>query len=269
MAVRPTQAETPASDDCGDRGNVHEQGSLPTRSIVMPSQAVPGPRTFPIETVQEKTYRINEVFYSLQGEGMRAGTANVFVRFSGCNQTCKKETHGFDCDTEFASGRSLSLDEIHEWVRRELRNDSVIGAVNWLILTGGEPGLQVDLPFIEYFKENGYKLAIETNGSIQLPSCGGRFLPDPVNGSLLDWVTVSPKVAEHCIRQKKANEVKYVRGYGQGIPKTVVEAEHYLLSPAFAGNETDPEIVKWCIQLCLENPKWRLSVQQHKTWQIR
>lgn len=252
---------------------MHEQSSLPTRSIPIGQGEQLRLQTLEIT----KTYRVNEVFYSLQGEGMRAGTANVFVRFSGCNQTCKKETHGFDCDTEFASGRAIHLPELEEWVGREAGKPDHIyptggpggSACKWLILTGGEPGLQVDLPFIEYFKERDWKLAIETNGSIQLPSSGSRFLPDPINGSLLDWVTVSPKVAEHCIRQKKANEVKYVRGRGMGIPKTVVEAEHYLLSPAFAGNETDPEIVKWCIRLCLENPKWRLSVQQHKTWKIR
>ena len=62
-----------------------------------------------------KTYLVNEIFYSLQGEGVRAGTANVFLRFSKCNLTCKTETHGFDCDTEFESGRRMSLDEIARW----------------------------------------------------------------------------------------------------------------------------------------------------------
>jgi len=59
-----------------------------------------------------KTYRVNEIFLSLQGEGMRAGTVNLFLRFTGCNQTCRVESHGFDCDTEFASGRDLTIDEI-------------------------------------------------------------------------------------------------------------------------------------------------------------
>jgi len=63
-------------------------------------------------------YVINEIFYSLQGEGIRAGTANVFVRFTGCNLTCSKETHGFDCDTEFTSGRRMSANEILDEAKR-------------------------------------------------------------------------------------------------------------------------------------------------------
>ncbi len=218
---------------------------------------------------------MNEVFYSLQGEGIRAGTANVFVRFSGCNQTCKVETHGFDCDTEFASGRSVTLDELLDWVQTcqiQAVGEAPVGC-RWLILTGGEPGLQVDKEFCDYFHKRGYKLAVETNGSIELPHC--QETSDKVDIDLnmgcyyLDWITVSPKVAEHCIRQKFAHEVKYVRGYGQGIPKTVVQAYHHLISPAFKGNEIDPDALAWCIKLCLENPKWRLSVQQHKSWRVR
>lgn len=200
-------------------------------------------------------YRINEVFCSLQGEGVRAGTPNVFVRFSGCNLECRKEEGpkspgGFDCDTEFASGRWVTLDELHAWIVKESPS------CRWLILTGGEPGLQLDRAFIDYFQLGGYKLAIETNGSIEL-----------LHG--LDWITVSPKVAEHAIRQRTAHEVKYVRAWGQGIPKTAVTADHYLISPAFSGGDVSKETLQWCINLCLENPKWRLSVQQHKKWNVR
>jgi 7-carboxy-7-deazaguanine synthase len=144
-------------------------------------------------------------------------------------------------------------------------------------LTGGEPALQVDKEFCDYFHKVGYKLAIETNGSVCLPK--HRDLDDPKNidwagtdglmNEVIDWITVSPKVAEHCIRQKWAHEVKYVRGYGQGIPKTVVTAEHYLISPSFQGDQLDKETLQWSIRLCLENPKWRLSLQQHKTWRVR
>lgn len=201
--------------------------------------------------MMDKTYQINEIFFSLQGEGIRAGTANVFVRFSACNQTCKVETHGFDCDTEFRSGRKLTLDEI----LTEIRN--LTPDVKWLILTGGEPGLQVDAAFMEYFHSEGYKMAMETNGSIDVSALG------------LDWVTVSPKVAEHCIRQLTAHEVKYVRAHGQGIPRTAVKAEHHLVSPAFDGPGLDPIHLAWCITLCKTNPDWRLSVQQHKLWRVR
>lgn len=195
-------------------------------------------------------YLVNEIFYSLQGEGVRAGTPNFFLRLAKCNLTCKVETHGFDCDTEFESGRWMTLPEILE----ELRQLS--GSCDWVVLTGGEPALQADREMIDAFHAAGYKLAVETNGSMELPEG-------------IDWITVSPKVAEHAIRQRKAHEVKYVRGYGQAIPKTAVEAEHCLISPAFEGDQLDPRALDWCIRLCKENPSWRLSVQQHKAWKVR
>jgi len=195
-------------------------------------------------------YLVNEIFYSLQGEGVRAGAPNFFLRLAKCNLACKVETHGFDCDTEFESGRWMTLPEILD----ELRQLSA--RCEWIVLTGGEPALQVDGEMIDALHAAGYKLAIETNGSVELPEG-------------LDWITVSPKVAEHAIRQKKAHEVKYVRGYGQAVPRTVVEAEHYLISPAFEGEQLDPRTLDWCIRLCRENPPWRLSVQQHKTWKVR
>ena len=197
-----------------------------------------------------KTYRINEIFYSLQGEGVRAGEPSLFLRFSGCNETCTIQTHGFDCDTEFVSGRDMTSEEILE-VFKELSSDC-----KWVILTGGEPALQLDEALITFLKSHGYKLAIETNGSIELPEG-------------LDWITVSPKVAEHAIRQLVADEVKYVRGYGQALPKTVVKATHKLISPAFNGNGLDKKTLDWCIKLVEESPQWRLSVQQHKVWSIR
>ena len=197
-----------------------------------------------------KPYVVNEIFYSLQGEGVRAGTPNLFLRFARCNLTCAVETHGFDCDTEFESGRPLAAEEIVA----ELR--ALSPACDWVILTGGEPALQVDAALVDALHGAGYKLAIETNGSRELPAG-------------LDWITVSPKVAEHAIRQRRAHEVKYVRGYGQAIPRTVVEADHYVISPAFDGGELDPRTLDWCIRLVRENPPWRLSVQQHKLWKVR
>lgn len=197
-----------------------------------------------------KTYRVNEIFYSVQGEGLRAGTANLFVRFSGCNLQCKKETEGFDCDTEFSSGRSLNLEQI----LTELKECSV--ECKNIILTGGEPSLQVDDEIVTFLKEHGYYLAIETNGTKELP-----------NG--IDWICVSPKTAEHTLRQKTAHEVKYVRAHGMGIPKPSIQAENYLLSPAFEAGELSPKNLQWCIQLVKENPIWRLSVQQHQLWKVR
>jgi organic radical activating enzyme len=208
----------------------------------------------PPESFNERTpmssYQVNEIFYSLQGEGVRAGIPNFFLRFAKCNLRCKQETHGFDCDTEFESGRRMTLEEIIEEMR-QLSPDC-----HWVVLTGGEPALQVDRELIDGLHAAGFQLAIETNGSIELPEG-------------LDWITVSPKVAEHAIRQRRADEVKYVRGYGQEIVKTVVEADHYLISPAFDGSELDPRTLQWCIDLVKRNPPWRLSVQQHKSWLIR
>ncbi len=197
-----------------------------------------------------KTYKINEIFYSLQGEGGRAGEPSVFVRFSKCNETCRVETHGFDCDTEFLSGTDMTVDQIHNEIL-DLKSNC-----KWLVLTGGEPALQVDANFIKFFKDHDYKLAIETNGTIELPAG-------------LDWITVSPKVAEHAIRQKTASEIKYVRSYGQGLPVPLCEAKHKYISPAWSPDGLDRKDLDWCIKLCRENPDWRLSCQQHKWWQIR
>jgi 7-carboxy-7-deazaguanine synthase len=202
-----------------------------------------------------KRYFINEIFYSLQGEGVRAGSPSLFLRFGKCNMRCRKEASprspgGFDCDTEFESGRWLTRDEIVN----ELTD--LTDSCKWIVLTGGEPGLQVDEELVAYLHDQRYQLAIETNGSIGLPQG-------------FDWITVSPKVAEHALRQRTATEVKYVRGCGQAIPHTAVEADYYLISPAFEGTEVSPKTLAWCIDLCEANPQWRLSVQQHKVWGLR
>jgi 7-carboxy-7-deazaguanine synthase len=208
--------------------------------------------------VNVERYRINEIFCSLQGEGMRAGTLNHFVRFSGCNLQCAVEPGplspgGFDCDTEFISGRRMSgagiLAEL-KTLNPKCRN---------IIFTGGEPTLQLDTALVEFFREAGYFTAIETNGTADLEE----------RGLALDWVTCSPKVAEHAVRTRTASEVKYVRGYGQGIPLPHCQAEHKLLSPAFNGIDVDRRTMEWCIGLVHDNPEWRLSVQLHKFVQVR
>lgn len=197
-----------------------------------------------------KTYFVNEIFYSVQGEGVRAGTANLFLRFAGCNRSCRVESHGFDCDTDFSTGRRLSIDQIVGELRAAGPH------CPWVLLTGGEPALQVDRELIDALHAAGWQLAIETNGSITLPPG-------------LDWITVSPKDPEEAIRQRTADEVKYVRACGQPLPQTVVRATHRLLSPASQKNEVDRKALEWCIRLVKHNPDWRLSVQQHKWWGIR
>jgi organic radical activating enzyme len=206
--------------------------------------------------MSQNTYHINDIFYSLQGEGMRAGTANLFLRFAGCNLACDldpgtRSPGGFACDTEFVSQVSLTIQDILA------RFQELAPSATWVICTGGEPGLQLDQTLIDACHTAGYRVAIETNGTVSLDALG------------LDWICVSPKVAEHALKQFSADEVKYVRNYGQGIPKPAITASHYLISPAFHGDTLDTKTLRWCIQLVLENPPWRLSMQAHKLWSIR
>jgi 7-carboxy-7-deazaguanine synthase len=196
-------------------------------------------------------YRINEIFHSVQGEGVRVGTANIFVRFSGCNLKCSADDplSGFDCDTEFVSGVE------HSW--QELIVKLKPMTCPNIILTGGEPSLQVDQFLIDRLHEAGFYVAIETNGTKELPSG-------------IDWVCVSPKSAEHTIKVKRAHEIKYVRHKGQGIPKPACAADHYLISPAFDSfGNLERGTLRHCIELVKANPAWRLSMQLHKFWGVR
>ena len=211
-----------------------------------------------------KQYTVNEIFWSPQGEGMRAGQMSVFVRLTGCNLKCRMEEAddspgGFDCDTEFASGRKMTTDEIVSEAVLLVGKRSDWYEINsaWVVFSGGEPALQLDKELVGAFHEAGFLCAIETNGSKDVSSLG------------LDWITVSPKVAEHAVRQLTADEVKYVRGYGQAVPKPACKAKYQLISPAFEGWSLDKRAVEWCLQLIKENPEWRLSMQQHKAWNVR
>jgi len=202
-----------------------------------------------------KTYQVNEIFYSLQGEGRRAGTPNVFVRFSGCNLTCSadpgdKSPGGFDCDTEFASGRPMRADEIVNAIRILMPTPRAV------ILTGGEPLLQVDGPLVTALKEAEIYVAVETNGTFPIPLG-------------IDWVSLSPKVAEHAIRADWASEVRYVRHEGQGIPKPRISTDHKFLSPGWSPGKGFGKNLEWCLELAKQYPEWSLSIQQHKIWGVR
>ncbi len=219
----------------------------------------------------EHEYLVNEIFYSLQGEGARMGTANIFIRFAHCNLQCKQEAGplspgGFDCDTEFASAEKMSIAQILGFVK-ELGGDC-----RNIIFTGGEPLLQLNKdPYIlTAFIEAGYKNIIETNGSQSALSII----------HLISYIACSPKVAEHAIRLEFCDELRYVRGYGQPIPNPSLLGQaigigrrggvtHKLISPAFDGSDLDIKTLEWCISLVKKNPAWRLSVQQHKLWKVR
>lgn len=185
--------------------------------------------------------KINEIFYSIQGEGYRFGEASIFIRLTGCDQSC-----GY-CDTEFESGKEIPNEELLEIIRKF--------PSNWIVWTGGEPTLQLKTDDVKFFKEAGYLQAIETNGNNPAPDG-------------LDWVCVSPKVAEHVVARNfpnGVNELRYVRHATQvAVPEPKVEAEHYYLSPRFDGNDMNENNLKKCISLILENPKWKLSLQNHK-----
>lgn len=195
--------------------------------------------------------RVNEIFYSLQGEGARAGSANIFIRLSGCKTQKACLASGVLCDTEFESGGNMNLEEIFSEIKPT-------NCPN-IIWTGGEPAQQLDEIVINFFKEKGYFQAIETSGLFPLP-----------NG--LDWITVSPKVAEHVIQRnfkQGVNELRYVRQLGQSIPQPSVKAQHYFISPHSDGENINYANLYHCIHLVKENPKWKLSLQQHKIWKIR
>lgn len=217
-----------------------------------------------------KVYHISEIFYSLQGEGLRAGTANVFVRFAHCNLKCSVDDpeSGFDCDTEFESSGPYELEGLLEAM-----------AVLWptgtgraaCVLTGGEPGLQVDQELVDGLHLNAWYVAIETNGTKVLPKEEGR-------GRGIDWICVSPKSAWHTIRQQFFHELKIVRRVGQQLPDREVLKRFldpslippvFLVSPAHDADGLAWENLKWCQDLVLKNPEWRLSVQQHKQWRMR
>ena len=212
----------------------------------------------------DKLYGIAEIFCSVQGEGVRSGTLNHFIRFAGCNLDCKVATgYGFNCDTDFRLRERLTVQQIA--ARCKVQNPNC----NWCVLTGGEPAAQLDVEFIHGMHNLGYRLAIETNGTIELPRiCDSR---DAYNLDCypLDWITVSPKNGPLAIEQRYADEVKYVVAAGQPLPESTVTARYRCVSPAFSGPALDKVAVDWCLKLVHENPEWRLSLQTHKWILVR
>ncbi|MBR1809844.1 MAG: radical SAM protein [Paludibacteraceae bacterium] len=178
-------------------------------------------------------YKVNEIFYSLQGEGHHTGTPAVFIRFSGCNLHCEW------CDTNFSEYALMTEAEIVTECRRLQENCM-------LLLTGGEPALHADEALIDALREAGYTcIAIETNGTKPLPKG-------------IDWVTCSPKEGTRVVLQE-ADEVKVVYT-GQDVEKwrERISAKYHYLQPCSQQN------TKHIVRYILNHPWWRLSLQTQK-----
>ena len=199
-------------------------------------------------------YRINEIFYSLQGEGYHTGTPAVFVRFSGCNLRCPF------CDTDFADYKEMSAEEIVAAVK-ELNPklstlNSKLPTLNstpspLIILTGGEPALQVDDALLTALHTTGMPICIETNGTHPLPQG-------------IDWITCSPKQGTH-LALTRANELKIVLTDNTAPEHwlTQIQADHLFLQPCSCQN------TEQVVDYILLHPHWRLSLQTHKYLHIR
>ena len=207
------------------------------------------------------SYAVSEMVCALQGEGARAGTRNVFIRFVGCNLRCVELEHGFDCDTDFLSvyKRFPTESELVEEVNATWGDAvGVPSDGKAVILTGGEPALQTTDELVNALQEAGYYVAIETNGTKPLPAI-----------CAVDWISCSPKTAEHTLSLKYADELRYVRATRQGIPKPVIASPNHYLSPAASADGVRRENLEWCLNLIEQNPTWKLSVQMHKLWGLR
>ena len=196
--------------------------------------------------------RVSEIFYSLQGEGARIGTPTIFIRLSGCKAKFACAAAGIKCDTEFESGKDMTLQQLDEWC---LDNAKQCKEITW---TGGEPTDQLTKEIVEWFKIRAYYQAIETSGLNPVPEG-------------IDFICVSPKVAEHIIKKNfpnGVNELRYVRHKGQAIPEPSITATYYWLSPHSDGFNINSDNLKHCIDLCLQNGKFKLSLQNHKIWNV-
>lgn len=209
----------------------------------------------------DTTLKVNEIFYSLQGEGQRAGSPSVFIRLSGCSAKWSCLAHGVKCDTEFESGREMGVNDIIYQIQPFACPD--------IIWTGGEPLDQLTPDILRHFIEAGFRSHLETSGVRPLHGYLGPMGGDPMFQS----VTLSPKVAEHVIKKHfpdgSVDELRYVRSTGQGIPDPVISGAKLYLSPMFDGDRPNWENINHCIQLCKEDPSWSLSIQVHKLLNIR
>lgn len=179
--------------------------------------------------------KVNEIFYSIQGEGYYTGTPALFIRFSGCNLKCAF------CDTEHEAGTEMTVDEIV--------SEAASCPARHVVLTGGEPGLQITDELVEKLHRAGKYVQVETNGTCHLPEG-------------IDWITCSPKEGGR-LRVERPHEVKVVYT-GQDLSVyEAMPANVHCLQPC-SGQNTD-EVIRYI----MEHPTWRLSLQVHKILNVR
>jgi 7-carboxy-7-deazaguanine synthase len=209
------------------------------------------------------TYAVKEMFLTLQGEGVNAGARAVFVRFAGCNLWSGREQDRAAavckfCDTDFVGTDGLGGGK---FTHADALADAVAGfwgegrEARFVVLTGGEPMLQVDDALVDALHARGFRIAIETNGTL------------PVHPRI-DWVCVSPKAGSEVV-QRSGDELKLV--WPQ--PGTDVDAlegwdfAHLLVQPM--DSEAGDANVAAATQFVLDRPKWRLTLQTHKLLGLR
>ncbi|MBO4753935.1 MAG: radical SAM protein [Bacteroidales bacterium] len=199
--------------------------------------------------------KVKEIFYSLQGEGHFTGTPAVFVRFAGCNLRC------WFCDTDFENGQELSEDEIVEAVLQY--------PTRYVVITGGEPTLQLTASLCDKLHAQGRYLMMETNGTRPLPE-----------GCQVDWITCSPKLTPSLLKKDgmglpigHIDELKVVFEDSESQDIALYEqipASEYRLQPCDTQDpQRNQEIIDKTINYILQHPQWKLSLQTHKILGVR
>ena len=209
------------------------------------------------------SYAVKEIFYTLQGEGGQAGRPAVFCRFAGCNLWSGLERDRATaqcrfCDTDFVgtdgqNGGKFAEAEALANAIAALWPEAEPGADALVVFTGGEPCLQLDTALLNAISAQGFETAIETNGTLPVPT-------------QIDWICVSPK-PESTLVQQAGHELKFVYPQETLSPEQFehLDFEHFFLQPM----DVDDEAMRWhniqaAIAYCLQNPQWRLSLQTHK-----
>ncbi len=209
------------------------------------------------------TYSIKEIFYTLQGEGAHAGRPAVFCRFSGCNLWSGRETDRASavckfCDTDFVGTDGELGGKFTNSVSLARTIDGLWPATyapsKYVVFTGGEPLLQLDKALIDSMHDCGFEIAIETNGTIPVPTG-------------IDWVCVSPKVGSELLVHKGSELKVVIPQIGQVLEHyQSLEFDHFFVQP-MDGPDLERN-TRLAINVCKRNPKWKLSLQTHKLLQI-